>query len=128
MLVGKGLPAVARGTWGGAVSGSIRLASSSAAPQTHAPTKFPGLKVARGDIRDGLTFAVGNTPLIRLDITRQVAERALGRPIATLLGKAEWMNPGGSVKDRAALGLIVAAEESGALKPGGVVVEGACDC
>lgn len=46
------------------------------------------------------------------------------RPAAQVLGKAEWLNPGGSVKDRAALGLITAAEKSGALTPGGTVVEG----
>jgi cysteine synthase A len=61
--------------------------------------------------------AVGNTPLIRL---RHLSE-ATGSEI---LGKAEFMNPGGSVKDRAALALVEDAERSGALRPGGVIVEG----
>ena len=60
---------------------------------------------------------IGNTPLIRLD----------GPSAATgceILGKAEFLNPGGSVKDRTALGLVRAGEASGALKPGGTIVEG----
>lgn len=65
----------------------------------------------------GLVGAIGRTPLIRL---RHLSE-ATGSEI---LGKAEFMNPGGSVKDRAALALIEDAERSGALRPGGVIVEG----
>jgi cysteine synthase A len=61
--------------------------------------------------------AVGNTPLIRL----RGPSEATG---CEILGKCEFMNPGGSVKDRAALGIIRAAEASGALKPGGTIVEG----
>ena len=61
--------------------------------------------------------AIGNTPLIRLNsLSRETG--------CEILGKAEFMNPGGSVKDRAALGIIVAAEKAGALGPGGTVVEG----
>ena len=66
---------------------------------------------------DGLPEAVGHTPLIRL----RRASEATG---CTVLGKAEFMNPGGSVKDRAALGIILDAERRGALKPGGTIVEG----
>ena len=66
---------------------------------------------------DGLVGAIGNTPLIRL----QRASEATG---CTILGKAEFMNPGGSVKDRAALGIILDAERREALKPGGTIVEG----
>jgi cysteine synthase len=66
---------------------------------------------------DGLVGAVGNTPLIRL----RRASEATG---CTILGKAEFMNPGGSVKDRAALGIILDAESRGALQPGGTIVEG----
>src|SRR5438445_5179398 len=66
---------------------------------------------------DGLVGAVGHTPLIRL----QRASEATG---CTILGKSEFMNPGGSVKDRAALGIILDAERRGALKPGGTIVEG----
>jgi cysteine synthase A len=61
--------------------------------------------------------AIGNTPLIRL---RRFSE-ATG---CNILGKAEFMNPGGSVKDRAARGIVLDAERRGALKPGGTVVEG----
>ena len=61
--------------------------------------------------------AIGNTPLIRL----KGASEATG---CEILGKAEFLNPGQSVKDRAALWIIRAAERSGALRPGGVIVEG----
>ena len=68
-------------------------------------------------ITEGFVGAVGNTPLIRLN----ALSRLTG---CTILGKAEFMNPGGSVKDRAALGILLEAEASGALQPGGTVVEG----
>ena len=61
--------------------------------------------------------AIGHTPLIKL----RAASEATG---CTILGKAEFMNPGGSVKDRAALAMIRDAERSGRLKPGGCIVEG----
>jgi cysteine synthase A len=61
--------------------------------------------------------AIGNTPLIRL-------RRASDATGCTILGKAEFMNPGGSVKDRAGLAIILDAERRGVLKPGGTVVEG----
>jgi cysteine synthase A len=64
-----------------------------------------------------LAGAIGNTPLIRL----RGASAATG---CTILGKAEFMNPGGSVKDRAALAIIGDAEQCGALLPGGTIVEG----
>jgi cysteine synthase A len=69
------------------------------------------------DIRDGFLDTIGNTPLIRL---KQASEETG----CDILGKAEFLNPGGSVKDRAALSIILEAEQSGALSPGGVVVEG----
>ena len=69
------------------------------------------------DIRDGFSATVGNTPLIKL-------RRASEETGCTILGKAEFLNPGGSVKDRAALFIIRDAEDRGVLKPGGVVVEG----
>ena len=75
------------------------------------------LRVLDGDIRDGFVNSVGNTPLIRL---RKASERTG----CAILGKAEFLNPGGSVKDRAALYIIMDAEERGLLRPGGVVVEG----
>jgi cysteine synthase A len=69
------------------------------------------------DIRDGFVGAVGNTPLIRLHSFSEETG-------CEILGKAEFLNPGGSVKDRAALFIIQDAEEQGLLKPGGTVVEG----
>jgi cysteine synthase A len=72
---------------------------------------------ATGGTAEGLVGAIGNTPLIRL----RRASEATG---CTILGKAEFMNPGGSVKDRAALAIIADAEASGLLRPGGTIVEG----
>src|SRR6202166_2591076 len=68
-------------------------------------------------IRDGIVNAIGHTPLIRL----KRASEATG---CTILGKAEFMNPGQSVKDRAALFIIEDAVKRGLLRPGGVIVEG----
>jgi cysteine synthase A len=67
-------------------------------------------------VRDGIIEAIGHTPLIKL-------ERASAATGCTILGKAEFMNPGGSVKDRAGRQMILEAEARGELKPGGVVVE-----
>jgi cysteine synthase A len=69
------------------------------------------------DIRNGFIGSIGNTPLIRL----RKASELTG---CEILGKAEFLNPGGSVKDRAALFIIRDAEERGELRPGGVIVEG----
>ncbi len=69
------------------------------------------------DIRDGFLGTIGNTPLIRLN-------RVSDETGCEILGKAEFLNPGGSVKDRAALFIVRDAEERGLLKPGGVIVEG----
>ena len=63
------------------------------------------------------TEAIGNTPLIRMSRLSELTG-------CEILGKAEFLNPGGSVKDRAALWMIRDHEQSGALKPGGTVVEG----
>ena len=68
-------------------------------------------------IREGFIGAIGNTPLIRL----KGPSEATG---CEILGKAEYANPGGSVKDRAALYIVRDAEQRGLLKPGGVIVEG----
>lgn len=72
--------------------------------------------IAMSDIKR-LTQCIGNTPLIRLN-------RLSDRTGCEILGKAEFLNPGGSVKDRAALGMIMDAKKSGALRPGGTIVEG----
>jgi cysteine synthase A len=69
------------------------------------------------EIRNGFADAIGNTPLIRL-------ARLSEETGCEILGKAEFMNPGGSVKDRAAKAIIDDAERSGRLLPGGIVVEG----
>lgn len=69
------------------------------------------------DIKNGFVGTVGNTPLIRLHSFSEETG-------CEILGKAEFLNPGGSVKDRAALYIIKDAEEKGLLKPGGTVVEG----
>ena len=68
-------------------------------------------------VLSGFVDAIGNTPLIRL----QAASEMTG---CQIYGKAEFLNPGGSVKDRAALGIIRDAEARGELKPGSVIVEG----
>ncbi|MCL2934888.1 MAG: cysteine synthase A [Trichodesmium sp. MAG_R03] len=69
------------------------------------------------DIKQGFVGTIGNTPLIRLNSFSEETG-------CEILGKAEFLNPGGSVKDRAALYIIKDAEEKGLLKPGGTVVEG----
>jgi cysteine synthase A len=69
------------------------------------------------DIKPGFVGTIGNTPLIRLESFSEETG-------CEILGKAEFLNPGGSVKDRAALYIIKDAEEKGLLKPGGTVVEG----
>jgi len=68
-------------------------------------------------IRDGIVEAIGNTPLVKL-------KRASEETGCTILGKAEFMNPGQSVKDRAALAIIMDAVKNGRLERGGVIVEG----
>jgi cysteine synthase len=69
------------------------------------------------DFRQGFIDTIGNTPLIKL----KKASELTG---CTILGKAEFLNPGGSVKDRAALAIITDAEQKGQIKRGGLIVEG----
>lgn len=69
------------------------------------------------DIKLGLAATIGNTPLIRLNSFSDQTG-------CEILGKAEFLNPGGSVKDRAALYIVEEAERNGTLQPGGTVVEG----
>jgi len=76
---------------------------------------MPGLSIMQ--IRDDIVEAIGNTPLIRL-------KRASELTGCTILGKAEFMNPGQSVKDRAALFIIEDAVKQRRLRPGGIIVEG----
>ena len=68
-------------------------------------------------VRDGLLQSIGNTPLIRLRGPSELTG-------CEILGKAEFLNPGGSVKDRAGLYIILDAEKRRLLKPGGLIVEG----
>ena len=74
----------------------------------------PNSKASPLPITASVIDAIGNTPLIKL-------RRASAETQCTILGKAEFMNPGQSVKDRAALGIIRDAEKRGALKPGGTL-------
>src|SRR5436190_233980 len=69
------------------------------------------------DIREGFVGAIGNTPLIRLRGPSELTG-------CEILGKAEFLNPGGSVKDRAAVYIVLDAEKRGVLEPGGTIVEG----
>src|ERR1043166_7988057 len=78
---------------------------------------LPRASIGSMDIRDGFLDAIGNTPLIHL----RKASAATG---CRILGKAEFLNPGGSVKDRAALAIVQDAQAKGRLRPGGVIVEG----
>jgi len=72
-------------------------------------------------VHDSLIELIGNTPLVRLrKVTRGLGG---GGPAPDVLAKVEYFNPGGSVKDRIALRMVVAAEASGALKPGGTIIE-----
>ena len=88
-----------------------------AAPAAESVNQY-GIKVSQAQgVVDSLVGAIGNTPLIRLHtLSKQTG--------ANVLGKAEFQNPGGSVKDRAALFVVKDAEDRGLLKPGGTVVEG----
>lgn len=73
--------------------------------------------MGQGQIRNGLEDSIGNTPLIKLRKASEVTG-------CTILGKAEFLNPGGSVKDRAALSIILDAERRKLVSPGGLIVEG----
>jgi cystathionine beta-synthase len=93
------------------------------APSDTAPLDRAGIRVRPAadqsppmETVDSLIDLVGNTPLVRLDRTGRDLE-------CTLLAKLDFLNPGGSVKDRIALGMVEAAERQGLLKPGGTIVE-----
>ncbi|PFH61098.1 hypothetical protein XA68_18252 [Ophiocordyceps unilateralis] len=88
----------------------MKQVANEALAYTHAVSSAQG-------IVPGFTGAIGNTPLLRLSHLSQETG-------CSILGKAEFMNPGGSVKDRAALWVVRDAEERGVLRPGGTVVEG----
>ncbi|GAA5830382.1 hypothetical protein JCM5353_002423 [Sporobolomyces roseus] len=87
---------------------NANTASSSSIPMQPHPHGLP---------LNGFIGAIGNTPLIRINSLSEETG-------CEILGKGEFMNPGGSVKDRAALGLVQWAEETGKIGPGGTIVEG----
>ncbi len=91
--------------------------SSARRANSLALSPMPSKKKAPMTILGSVIDAIGNTPLIRL-------RRASEETGCEILGKAEFLNPGQSVKDRAALGIIRDAEATGALRPGGTIVEG----
>src|SRR4051812_22383166 len=68
-------------------------------------------------VKDGFCGTIGNTPLLRIRSLSEITG-------CEILGKAEFLNPGGSIKDRAALGILEDAESKGLLKPGGTIIEG----
>ena len=96
---------------------AFRSASSLAA--TAESMNPHGIEISKAQrvAQDGFVSAIGNTPLIRLKTLSEETG-------CEILGKAEFQNPGGSVKDRAALYVVQDAEKRGLLKPGGTVVEG----
>jgi cysteine synthase A len=79
--------------------------------------QFKGLKAGGMKVHSSIIDLIGGTPLLRLN-------RASDRTGCEILGKCEFLNPGQSVKDRPALGIVREAEASGTLKPGGTIVEG----
>ncbi|KAG8627764.1 hypothetical protein KVT40_003637 [Elsinoe batatas] len=97
--------------------GATALRSASLQVTSHPSGKGIPISKAQGIMQAGFVDAIGNTPLIRL-------KHLSSETGCEILGKAEFQNPGGSVKDRAALYVIKDAEERGLLRPGGTVVEG----
>src|SRR6202162_2031687 len=95
--------------------GSTRIAAESAAPEPDKPREIAlGLGETLGH---SLIERIGNTPLLRLDA---VTSDLLG---VALLGKAEWYNPGGSVKDRAAANIVAEPRRGGHLRPGQILLD-----
>ncbi|PSK42693.1 Cysteine synthase [Elsinoe australis] len=97
--------------------GATALRSASMQVTSHPGGKGIGISKAQGIMKAGFIDAIGNTPLIRM-------KKLSDETGCEVLGKAEFQNPGGSVKDRAALYVVKDAEERGQLRPGGTVVEG----
>jgi cysteine synthase len=116
------LPCNAGEGWGG-VALDLQL-KSKANPLPTSPCKQgeeqnqnPSLKPLPRNIQPDLSAAIGHTPLLRL-------RHASALTGCEILGKAEFLNPGGSIKDRTALGLLLDAERRGLIRPGGSIVEG----
>ncbi|CAX40938.1 cystathionine beta-synthase, putative [Candida dubliniensis CD36] len=91
-----------------------RIAKRSISITTNTPLKLPFIPLVS---ETGFPGAIGNTPLLKLPRISECIDR-------NIYGKAEFMNPGGSIKDRAALYMIKDAEQKGLIKPGGTIVEG----
>src|ERR1700734_374053 len=98
-------------------SAGARASASASLWATVDPGASAGRSESKMDVRSGFIDSIGNTPLIKL----KAASAATG---CEIYGKAEFLNPGGSVKDRAALAIIRAGERDGTLRPGGTIVEG----
>lgn len=96
---------------------SLRTLTTSSATSDNMNPHGVEISKAQRIAQDGFVSAIGNTPLIRM---KKLSEETG----CEILGKAEFQNPGGSVKDRAALYVVEDAEKKGLLKPGGTVVEG----
>ncbi|KDE04122.1 cysteine synthase [Microbotryum lychnidis-dioicae p1A1 Lamole] len=95
-----------------------RLLYAEATSSSSSSANYPALQPHAHSLPvDGFVGAIGNTPLIRISSLSEETG-------CEILGKAEFTNPGGSVKDRAALGLVQWAEKQGLIKPGGTIVEG----
>src|SRR5690348_12644776 len=95
---------------------SMRLQSSQSA-QVSQPTADAGARASRPKLGQHTLDRIGNTPLLRLErLTREL-------PGVEILGKAEWLNPGGSVKDRAASNIVAEARRQGKLGPGKILLD-----
>src|SRR5436190_6064131 len=103
---------------------AVRLAGLSTSTTSWSPMRASAFDA---DILTGMEYAeslldlVGNTPLVRLATTLDLPTDAVSAPL--VLAKVEYLNPGGSVKDRIAARMVEAAEASGELQPGGTIVE-----
>lgn len=95
----------------------LATSSSRAFSSTAMTSDLPRVAQAHMKAVPGFVGALGNTPLIRLN-------RLSEETGCNIMGKAEFMNPGGSVKDRAAYYVVLDAEEKGLIKSGGTVIEG----
>src|ERR1700687_4973185 len=83
----------------------------------HASGSYPLLNMTQGTVGAGITQLIGNTPLLRIRLFEK------DFPRVEVYAKAEWFNPGGSVKDRAALSMIVDGEKRGALTHGKTIID-----
>src|SRR5437660_11057133 len=93
------------------------MALKSSTAENYPPTPWKEPAQAAPRLGQSVLYRIGNTPLLRL-------ERLSDYPSGiTLLGKAEWYNPGGSVKDRAAANIVIEARRSGRFQPGKILLD-----